>query len=342
MAALAGLDPLLGVELARTVIEDRVGLGQLVALPLAGDHVQEHGTAHLTQVLQRRQQRIEVVAVDRTEVVEAELLEQRRRHQHALGMPFEPAGQFVERRDHRQHLAGDVTGPRQRPRRKHAREVAIERADGRRYRHVVVVEHHQQIDVGRDAGVVQRLEGHPRAHRAVTDHGHVTAPVGAFVLALRARRHGHPECRRDRRRRMRRAERVVLALDAAGKAGNAAELAQPCHLLAPAGQDLVRVRLMTDVPDDPVARRVEHVVKRDASVRPCPGSTTGAHRCGSPIPVRSDAVRRPAAAGRHDRGARSAAGSLIRGSRGVSGVPSFIGDGAPSSALGTAVISMSD
>jgi RND family efflux transporter MFP subunit len=40
-------------------------------------------------------------------------------------------------------------------------------------------------------------------------------------------------------------------------------LAQPRHALAPAGQDLVRVGLVADVPDDAVERRVEDVVQRD-------------------------------------------------------------------------------
>ena len=62
---------------------------------------------------------------------------------------------------------------------------------------------------------------------------------------------------------MRGAERVVLAFLAARKARGAAPLAQLRHLRAAPGQDLVRVRLVADVPDDAVARRVEDVVQRD-------------------------------------------------------------------------------
>ena len=62
---------------------------------------------------------------------------------------------------------------------------------------------------------------------------------------------------------MRRAERVVLALGALGEAGQAAALAQRADAVAPAGQDLVRIGLVADVPDQPVARRVEDVVERD-------------------------------------------------------------------------------
>ena len=59
------------------------------------------------------------------------------------------------------------------------------------------------------------------------------------------------------------AERVVFALAAPGEAGEAAALAQGADAVAPAGQDLVRIGLVADVPDQPVARRVEDVVERD-------------------------------------------------------------------------------
>ena len=62
---------------------------------------------------------------------------------------------------------------------------------------------------------------------------------------------------------MGRAERVVLALGALGEAGQAAALAQRADAVAPAGEDLVRIGLVADVPDQPVARRVEDVVQRD-------------------------------------------------------------------------------
>ena len=62
---------------------------------------------------------------------------------------------------------------------------------------------------------------------------------------------------------MRGAEGVVLALVAARKAGDAAELAQRRHAVAPAGQHLVRIGLVADVPDDAVVRRVEDVVQGD-------------------------------------------------------------------------------
>ena len=62
---------------------------------------------------------------------------------------------------------------------------------------------------------------------------------------------------------MRGAERIVFALGALGEAGEATALAQRADAVAPPGQNLVRIGLMADVPDDAVARRVEQIVQRD-------------------------------------------------------------------------------
>ena len=62
---------------------------------------------------------------------------------------------------------------------------------------------------------------------------------------------------------MRRAERVEVALRALGEAGEPAALAQRADAVAPAGQDLVRIGLVADVPDQPVVRRVEDGMQRD-------------------------------------------------------------------------------
>ena len=61
---------------------------------------------------------------------------------------------------------------------------------------------------------------------------------------------------------MRRAEGVVFALRALGEARQAVRLAQGADPVAAAGEDLVRVGLVAHVPDQPVARRVEHVMQR--------------------------------------------------------------------------------
>ena len=62
---------------------------------------------------------------------------------------------------------------------------------------------------------------------------------------------------------MRGAERIVFAFGALGEAGQAAALAQRADAVAAAGENLVRIGLVADVPDQAIVRRVEHVVQRD-------------------------------------------------------------------------------
>ena len=62
------------------------------------------------------------------------------------------------------------------------------------------------------------------------------------------------------------AERVVLALGTTREAGQAAALADGAHAVASPREDLVRIGLMADVPDQPVAGRVEGVVQRNGEL----------------------------------------------------------------------------
>ena len=59
------------------------------------------------------------------------------------------------------------------------------------------------------------------------------------------------------------AEYIVLALFSAQKAADASVFADGLELLASSGQQLVGIRLVPDIPDDPIARGVKHVVERD-------------------------------------------------------------------------------
>ena len=58
------------------------------------------------------------------------------------------------------------------------------------------------------------------------------------------------------------AERVVVTLGAAGKAIEPAALPNRADVLPPAGENLVRIGLVAHIPDEPVSRRIECVVKR--------------------------------------------------------------------------------
>src|ERR1700688_5018381 len=59
------------------------------------------------------------------------------------------------------------------------------------------------------------------------------------------------------------AEGVVFAFGPLGEARKAATLTQRTHAPAPAGQDLVRVGLVADIPDDLVLRRIKDALQCD-------------------------------------------------------------------------------
>ena len=160
------------------------------------------------------------------------------------------------------HFRGEIAQRHEAARRHQPRQIGAHRAHRRRDRHVVVVQDHDQAGLHRP-GIVHRLIGHAGAHRAVADHGDHIARV---LLLLEVARHRHAEAGGDRGAGMRRAERVVFALGAAGEAGEAAGLAQRADPVAPAGEDFMRIGLVADIPDQPVARRVEHRMDGDGQL----------------------------------------------------------------------------
>ncbi|OIQ73359.1 hypothetical protein GALL_450070 [mine drainage metagenome] len=94
------------VELARTVIRHGIGLGQLVALALLGHDMQQHRAVQVTQVVQGGDQRVEIVSVDRAEILDSQFLEQGCRRHQPLGIFLQPPRQAQQRRRSAEHLLG--------------------------------------------------------------------------------------------------------------------------------------------------------------------------------------------------------------------------------------------
>ena len=246
------------VELDHAVILVGRGFRRPVALALLRHDVQQHrADAGIAHVLQHRQDVVEVVAVDRPDIIEAQLLEQRAAHQEAAGVLHRAGDGAVDgAAEAARELLADVAQGQVGLARQEPRQIGRHGADRGRDRHVVVVQHHDQARI-HGAGIVERLIGHAAGHRAVADHRDDV--VG---LALDVARHGEAERRRHRGRGVAGAERVVGALAALGEAAEAAALAQRRQPVAPAGQHLVGIGLVADVPDQLVVGRVEHIVQR--------------------------------------------------------------------------------
>ena len=232
--------------------------GRAVSLALAGDGVdQDRAGGAVAHRAQQRQKLVQVVPIDRADIGESQLLEQCAAYGHALQHFLGAPRSFLERR--RQQAHGALGGGAQILERAagiQAGQIGRERADWRGDRHLVVVQDHDQ-PLAQMARVVQRLEGHARAHGAVADHGNRIAPIAAQIA-----RHRKAQSRTDRGAGMARAEGVIGAFGPFREPRQPAAHAQGTDAVAPPGQDLVGIALVAHVPDDLVARRIEHRMQR--------------------------------------------------------------------------------
>ena len=143
------------------------------------------------EIFQRGDERIQIVAVDGSDVIEAKFFEQGGRHHHAFGVFFKTLGQLEQRRRTIEHLFANFFGGRIKLATHELRQVPVERTHWRADRHVVVVQDDQQLGRGH-ACVIERLKGHACGHGAVADDSNRMA-LFAFLL----RRHRHAQCRRN-------------------------------------------------------------------------------------------------------------------------------------------------
>ena len=257
-------------------VEDRVGLGRvpllhaleaaalggLEALALHGVDVDDHRPLGVQGLADRLAQGAHVVAVDHPDVGQVELLEEQAGRPVGLQRLLEDRAQVLDAaadagRELGQPLLHVLAGAVQLGVQPRASEQARERADVRRDRHAVVVEHDHDRQV-HAARVVQGLEGHSARERAVADHGDDLAVVP------HAPAHGLLEAHRvgDRGGGVAGAHDVVLGLVDRAEGREAAVLADRVQAVATAGEHLVGVGLVADVPQHLVGGRVEQAVQR--------------------------------------------------------------------------------
>ena len=185
------------VELDDAVILVGRALGRRVALALLRHDVdQDRAEVGVAHIAQHRQQVVEIVAVDRADVIEAELLEQSAAGDIAARVLDGAGDGAVERlRQMLGQLLADVAELEIGAAGGEAREVGRHGADRRRDRHLVVVEDDDQPLVA-GAGIVHRLVGHAGRHRAVADHRDDVVVAAGEVAG-----DGHAERRRRSRSR---------------------------------------------------------------------------------------------------------------------------------------------
>ena len=235
----------------------RISLSRCIAFSLYSSDVEQDWTVDILGVLEQTGEPAHIVAVHRSQIGEAHLLEHTAREKGALDGCLELVGEPVDMPSAGQlphqlpvalfkaqvlrlePLAGQVLG--------HAAHVF---RDG----HAVVVEDH---DEGLLAvpGVGEALIGQASRERAVADEGqdvvllpHLRPGVGH----AHRHRHGVGGMARD--------ERVMDALRRLGKAGQPAKGAQGFHRLPASGQHLVDIALVPHIEEDAVPAGVKDPV----------------------------------------------------------------------------------
>ena len=161
--------------------------------------------------------------------------------------------------DDRDALDGPVVGAlalAPRPRQLDLREVLGERTDGRADRHLVVVEHDQQLGLAL-ADVVERLERQAAHQRRVTDDDRDPLQSVPHVARL-----GQPLGDGQAGACVAAVEHVMDRFAAAREPPDAVDLAERPEPVEAAGQQLVGIRLVPGVPHDPVTGRLEQAVER--------------------------------------------------------------------------------
>ena len=256
-----------------------VVLGGLEAVALAGQAVHQHRAAELLGLVQRPLHRGDVVAVDRADVLHAQIREHALRGEHVLQADLDPVQQVVrgaadQRRaadialDHVEDLLVLRVGAQ-------PGQVLGQAADRRGVGAAVVVDQDDQRQVGAAGDVVQRLPGHAAGQRAVADEGDHGAGSALLANGL-----GQAVGVGQRGRRVRVLHPVVLGLGSARIPRQAVSLPQRAEPVLSPGQDLVHVALVAGVEDDRIASVSRRPDGGRWSARPRRGSARGGRRSG--------------------------------------------------------------
>ncbi|CAM5529107.1 hypothetical protein STENM223S_01087 [Streptomyces tendae] len=243
-----------GVEAVGLVLE-----GGLVAAALLGEAVHDHRAAEALGAGEGGLQGFEVVAVDRADVLEAEVLEHALRGDEVLQPLLGAVQGVVERASDDRGALQEVLAAGQEALvavgGAQGRQVVGEAADGGRVGALVVVDDDDQGAVLGGGDVVQRLPGHAAGEGAVADDGDDVVVALQDLVGLGdavgpAQDGGGVAVLDD----------VVLGLGLRGVAGQAALHLQLREVLA-SGEQLVHVGLVAGVPEHLVLRRVEDPVQ---------------------------------------------------------------------------------
>src|SRR5256714_11108734 len=228
-------------------------------LPFLRDAMDKAGPFQLLYRRESVHQRVDVMAVDGTEIPEAKLLKENARSEESLHafLPFPDQRADTGERAGRGIYDGANSGSDAIIQRVslYRGQILRHRADVGRNRHLVVVEDHDEVALRR-TGVVQSFISQTASQSPVAEYRH-----NLEMLAVQIARDRHPVACGNRGARVTRAESVVLTLGTLEKARESIFLAERFDPIGATRQQLVGIPLVANVPDDLVARSIEYRVE---------------------------------------------------------------------------------
>ena len=252
------------IERRRRMIGTGVSGCRHIALALAGHHVQQDRKIVFLGRCEFLEHLAEIMAIDRTDVLDAQFFKKRSGHHHGPHQHFNFFGQFIQRfaddrnrfQDILDHFLHADVGPSG----NQVVQMAGNAADIGRYRHLVVVENDDQplLDL---ADMVQGFQGHAAGQGSVADDGD---DMKFSTLAVAG--NGQARGKTERGRGMTGVQNIVFTFIAVGKTQQAVFFADGEYPVAAAGDDLVGIALVADIPDDLVSRGIENPVQGQGQV----------------------------------------------------------------------------
>ncbi len=137
-------------------------------MSLFGDNMKELWACPLFQVLQGRNERFQIMAINRSDIIESEFLEKGCRSNQSFRMFLEPFGDF--KHGTTQDGSSDIFGCGIEFSGHQPGEIAVQGADRRRYGHVVIIQNDKQSDIVIDTDIVHGLKCHSTCNGSVTDY----------------------------------------------------------------------------------------------------------------------------------------------------------------------------
>ena len=195
------------------------------------------------------------MSVHRADVIEAQLFKERARHHHAFDVLFGFLQQIFDRRQAGEHFLSAFTQCGVELAGKQLCQVVIEGTDVFGDRHLVVIEDHQHVGFDIPA-VVHCLKGHTGGDRAVADH-----TDGFAVASLTGSGNRHPDTGTDGGGGVTNTQNIIFTLFTPRESMQPVFMADGVNAVTAPGQDLVRIGLVADIPDQVIKRSLIDIME---------------------------------------------------------------------------------